>query len=158
MQMNRFQKVRAWAFLNLKGVFQRMTIGARVMVVDGDRVLLIRHAYVPGWQFPGGGVGPGETIELAARRETLEETGHEVTGPMELFGIYHNSSVVTNRDHVVFYVARQFERKFERKPDYEIAEIGWFDRRALPDKVTPATSQRIDEYFDGAPKREVWGY
>jgi 8-oxo-dGTP pyrophosphatase MutT (NUDIX family) len=156
--MNRFQKFRAWAFLGLKGVAQRMTIGARVMVVDGDRVLLIRHTYVPGWQFPGGGVGPGETVEAAARREVLEETGCEPVGPMELFGIYHNTSTVTNRDHVAFYVAKAFERRFERKPDYEIAEIGWFDRFALPQQVTPATSQRIDEYFDGTPRRDVWGY
>lgn len=158
MQMNRFQKVRAWAFLGLKGLVQRMTIGARVMVVDGDKVLLIRHTYVPGWQFPGGGVGPGETVELAARREVLEETGYRVEGPMQLFGIYHNSSVVTNRDHVVFYVAKGFAKDRDFKPDHEIAEVGWFHRAALPQKVTPATSQRIDEYFDGQPPRELWGY
>ena len=158
MQMNGFQRLRAKVFLTLKGLWQRMTIGARVMVVDGDKVLLIRHTYVPGWQFPGGGVGPGETIDAAARREVLEETGHRITGTMELFGIYHNSSPVTDRDHVAFYVAKGFEVASALKPNYEIAEIGWFDRRALPEKVTPATSQRIDEYFDGAPKREVWGY
>lgn len=156
--MNRFQQVRATVFLTLKGLWHRMTVGARVMVVDGDRVLLIRHTYVPGWQFPGGGVGPGETFEAAARRETLEETGYRVTGEMELFGLYHNTSPVTNRDHVAFYVATGFAHEFERKPDHEIAEVGWFDRRALPEKVTPATSQRIDEYFDQAEKRSVWGY
>lgn len=156
--MNRFQRVRAKVFLTLKGLWHRMTVGARVMVVDGDRVLLIRHTYVPGWQFPGGGVGPGETFEEAGARETLEETGYRVTGPMELFGLYHNNSSVTNRDHVAFYVARSFAHEFERKADHEIAEIGWFDRHALPDKVTPATSQRIDEYFDGVQKRTEWGY
>jgi ADP-ribose pyrophosphatase len=156
--MNRFQRVRAKVFLTLKGLWHRMTVGARVMVVDGDRVLLIRHTYVPGWQFPGGGVSPGETVEEAAARETLEETGYRIVGPMELFGIYHNTSPVTNRDHVAFYVARRFEQAFDRKPDHEIAEVGWFDRHALPDAVTPATSQRIDEYFDGVEKRTVWGY
>jgi 8-oxo-dGTP pyrophosphatase MutT (NUDIX family) len=156
--MNRLQRVRAKVFLNLKGLWHRMTVGARVMVVDGDKVLLIRHTYVPGWQFPGGGVGPGETFEEAGARETLEETGYRVTGPMELFGLYHNTSPVTDRDHVAFYVAKSFNHEFDRKPDHEIAEVGWFDRHALPDKVTPATSQRIDEYFDGVEKRTVWGY
>lgn len=158
MQINRRQRLTAKVFLTIKGLWHRMTLGARVMVVDGDKVLLIRHTYVPGWQFPGGGIGPGETIADGAAREVLEETGHRVTGPMELFGIYHNSSPVTDRDHVAFYVATSFEKAFERKPDHEISEIGWFDRHALPEKVTPATSQRIDEYFDGAPKRDVWGY
>ena len=158
MQMNRFQRIRARIFLVLNGTWHRLTMGARVMVVDGDKVLLIRHTYVPGWQFPGGGVGPGETIEAAARREVLEETGYRLTGAVTLFGIYHNSSTVTDRDHVAFYVATAFEQGFVFKPNREIAEMGWFDRRALPAKVTPATSQRIDEYFDHAPRRDIWGY
>jgi len=158
MQMNGFQRLRAKVFLTLKGLWHRMTIGARVMVVDGDKVLLIRHTYLPGWQFPGGGVDPGETVYAAAEREVLEETGYRVTGPMEMIGIFHNSSPVTDRDHVAFYVAKRFEHAFERKPNHEIAEVGWFDRKALPEKVTPATSQRIDEYFDNAPRREIWGY
>ena len=158
MQMTSRQRLTAKVFLTLKGLWHRMTLGARVMVVDGDKVLLIRHAYVPGWQFPGGGVGPGETIESAGARETLEETGYRVVGPMQLFGIYHNTSSVTNRDHVAFYVATKFEKAFERKADHEIAEVGWFDRRNLPEKVTPGTSQRIDEYFDDVPKRDIWGY
>jgi 8-oxo-dGTP pyrophosphatase MutT (NUDIX family) len=158
MQMNGFQRWRAKVFLTLKGLWHRMTLGSRVMVVDGDKVLLIRHTYVPGWQFPGGGVDPGETMEQAGARETLEETGHRVIGSMQLFGIYHNTNPVTNRDHVAFYVVTNFEKAFERKPDHEIAEVAWFDRHALPEKVTPATSQRIDEYFDRVPKRDVWGY
>src|SRR5690606_38020559 len=130
MQMNGFQRWRAKVFLTLKGLWHRMTLGSRVMVVDGDKVLLIRHTYVHGWQFPGGGVSPGETFETAGARETLEETGFRVIGPMQLFGIYHNSSPVTDRDHVAFYVATRFEAAFERKPDHEIAEVAWFDRHA----------------------------
>lgn len=158
MQMNRFQRVRARVFLTLKGIWQRLTVGARVMLVDGDKVLLIRHTYIPGWQFPGGGVDPGESIVVAARREVVEETGYRVTGEMELVGLFHNTSTVTDRDHVAFYVAHAFTRDHAFKPTREIAEIGWFDRRALPEKVTPATSQRIDEYFDKAPQRDIWGY
>jgi 8-oxo-dGTP pyrophosphatase MutT (NUDIX family) len=158
MQMNGFQRSRAKVFLTLKGLWHRMTLGARVMLVDGDKVLLIQHTYVPGWQFPGGGVGPGETIESAARRELTEETGYRALGELELFGLYHNTGPVTNRDHVVFYVGRTFERAFEFKPNHEIAAVGWFHRSALPQKITPATSQRIDEYFDKAERREIWGY
>jgi 8-oxo-dGTP pyrophosphatase MutT (NUDIX family) len=158
MQMNRTQQAISRLFLTVKGFWHRMTIGTRTMVVDGDKVLLIRHTYVPGWQFPGGGVDPGETMPEAAAREVLEETGYRITGPLELFGMYHNSSPVTNRDHVAFYVAKSCEKAFDRKPDREISEVAWFDRSALPQKVTPATSQRIDEYFDGAPKRDIWGY
>lgn len=158
MQMNRWQRLSVWLYLNVVGLRRRMTLGSRVMLVDGDKVLLIRHSYIPGWGFPGGGVEPGETAEESALREVVEETGYRPIGAMELFGFYHNNNPITNRDHVAFFVARRFEKAFEFKPTHEIAEIGWFDKSALPEKITPSTSQRIDEYFDRVEKRAIWGY
>jgi hypothetical protein len=46
--MNRFQQVRAKVFLTAVGLMRRMTIGTRVMMVEGNKVFLIRHTYVPG--------------------------------------------------------------------------------------------------------------
>ena len=43
-----------------------MTLGVRGLVIDkGQRVFLVTHTYVPGWQLPGGGVEPGETMAEA---------------------------------------------------------------------------------------------
>ncbi len=55
---------------------------ARVVLLDPDgRVLLLRHADAGpaaghgSWYLPGGGILPFESVEAAARRELLEETG-----------------------------------------------------------------------------------
>src|SRR3546814_6227874 len=74
MQMNGRQRLTAKVFLTLKGLWHRMTLGSRVMVVDGDKVLLIRHTYVPGWQFPGGGVIPRSEEHTSALQSLMRNS------------------------------------------------------------------------------------
>jgi 8-oxo-dGTP diphosphatase len=49
--------------------------GALVAVSVGSELLLLRSSYRRAWNFPGGSVHPGETPEIAVRRELTEETG-----------------------------------------------------------------------------------
>ncbi|AGB47178.1 NUDIX domain-containing protein [Mesorhizobium sp. CO1-1-7] len=54
-----------------------------VAVVRGDTVLLVKRARSPSqglYAFPGGKVEAGETLEDAARRELMEETGLRAAG------------------------------------------------------------------------------
>lgn len=49
-----------------------------IIELDGGIVLIKRRNPPFGWALPGGFVDYGETLEEAARREALEETGLEV--------------------------------------------------------------------------------
>ena len=61
---------------------------ADVVIEVGDRVVLVRRKNPPpGWAIPGGFVEVGETVETAAVREALEETGLRVT-LTALLGVY----------------------------------------------------------------------
>lgn len=152
---SRFLLWRASFFLTIMGLIRRMTIGVRVVMVDGDKVLLLRHTYIPGWHFPGGGVDPGETVDEAAMREVREETGYQPTGPLKPVGVYRNT-IAPGRDHIAVYVCDRFEMAETFVANREIAEIGWFDRAALPSDTSIATRLRISEIFDGAPTRFLW--
>jgi mutator protein MutT len=61
-------------------------VGVGAVILDGDRVLLIKRGNEPlkgEWSLPGGAVNVGETLETAVAREVLEETGLEVAvGPI----------------------------------------------------------------------------
>jgi 8-oxo-dGTP pyrophosphatase MutT (NUDIX family) len=141
-----------WSFL----VTRPMSLGVRAIVVGAeDKVLLVRHGYVSGWHFPGGGVEVGETCVEALKRELEEEARIVVEGPPILHGIFFNTQS-SRRDHVAAYVVRSFRVLGERSPDWEIAEAGFFPRLALPDGTTRASRARLAEIFDSAPVSDRW--
>lgn len=154
--MSHWQQARTWLHMFLVGVRRRMVIGARLVLVGEGQFLLIRHTYLPGWHFPGGGVEPGETAGEAARREGLEETGYAAEGVLRLHGLFLNASPATNRDHVAVFVATGFRRVRDFRPDAEIVEIGWFAPDELPEGVDPGTARRIAEIVAGAAPAERW--
>lgn len=133
-----------------------VTLGVQCCVIDPDaRILLVRHGYRPGWYFPGGGVEKSETILQAITREIEEETGIRPAEPPELFGVYANFRAFPN-DHVAFFVSRSFERVFEPKPGFEIAETGFFPRHALPDTTAASVHARLAELFDAKTQSSTW--
>ncbi|HEY7043735.1 MAG TPA: NUDIX domain-containing protein [Nocardioidaceae bacterium] len=66
-----------------------------VVLDEAGRLLVVRRGHEPGrgrWSIPGGRVEPGESLEAAAAREVLEETGltvsiGSVVGRVELAGV-----------------------------------------------------------------------
>lgn len=156
MQMSRWQRLRTFTHLYLVGVRRRMVLGARVAVFEGDKVLLLRHTYLPGWHFPGGGVEPGETAGDAAAREMLEETGLAPRGALTLFGLYHNMHEATNRDHLALFTCRAFDVARVFAANAEIAEIGWFAPDGLPADTEPGTARRVAEIASGAAPAPRW--
>ena len=156
MTMSAWQRIRTTVHLFAAGLKRRMVIGSRLVLIDGDRVLLLRHTYMPGWHFPGGGVEPGETAAEGAFREGMEETGLAAQAPLTLLGFYLKQNEATNRDYVAVYVSRSHRREREFKPGGEIAEMGWFPMASLPAEVDPGTARRIAEITDGLVAADRW--
>jgi ADP-ribose pyrophosphatase YjhB (NUDIX family) len=137
-------------------VLRGLTMGVRGAVFDAEgRVLLIRHGYVPGWHFPGGGVEIGETAEETLGRELAEEANLVLTGPPVLHGIFHQPGF-SARDHVLVYVIRDFTWAGAHKPNREIAECAFFALDALPENLSGGVKRRLGEILDGAPVAKTW--
>ena len=64
-------------------------VGVGAIIIEGDRVLLVKRAHPPiqgQWSIPGGVLEVGEMVREAAVRESREETGLLVK-PGELLGV-----------------------------------------------------------------------
>lgn len=132
-----------------------MTLGVRGVAADGEgRVLLVKHTYLHGWWLPGGGVERGQTAEEAVIREMREEAGVIVGGRPILLSVHSNERHFRG-DHVLVYRIDRFTLT-DRTSRGEIADIGWFDPRALPEDTHRATRDRLAEVFGGADRATSW--
>jgi len=135
-------------------LFRPIRMGVRVMMIQDDKVWLVRQTYVPGWFMPGGGLKRNETLEKAARREAREETGAEL-GKVTLMGAYSNFTEWKS-DHNILFLCTDFE--FKGKPDAEIADLRAFPLNELPADLWPGHRRRLEEYQAGitSPKFGMW--
>jgi 8-oxo-dGTP pyrophosphatase MutT (NUDIX family) len=93
---------------------------------DAGILMLWRHRFITdtwGWEIPAGRVEDGETLEEAARRESLEETGWSAGPLRQLFGYDYAHGVSDGR--FVIFLARGAA---EVGPPVDVAEaerIAW---------------------------------
>lgn len=136
-------------------VARGMTLGVRGVVENGEgQILLVRHTYVAGWHFPGGGVERGETAYDAIAKELREEAGIDPAGVPELLGLYSNETVFKG-DHVALFRVRDWA-ECAMTAHAEIAETGWFRPDAVPEDTVGGTRRRIAELYEGAEITGVW--
>lgn len=132
------------------------TLGVRGVLVDDGKVVLVKHSYVPGWYFPGGGVERGEAAAEALEREIREEAGIRLTEPPRLFALYRNFRTHPG-DHVALFVCPGFEAAAQgRRRDFEIVACERFHLSALPDDATAATRARLREVAGEAEPALDW--
>jgi 8-oxo-dGTP pyrophosphatase MutT (NUDIX family) len=135
---------------------RRLTLGVRGAVIDAqNRIFLVHHTYVSGWQMPGGGVEPGETLEAALARELVEEGNIVLSGAPSLHGMFFNKRL-SNRDHVAVFVVRDFRQTARKTADFEILEADFFSLERLPETTTAPTRRRLAELWHGVKIDAEW--
>lgn len=114
----------------------RPIVGVGGIILDGNRVVLIKRKYEPlanRWSLPGGSLEVGETLEDGAARELEEETGLVVeVGPVvEVFDRIQRDEGGRVRYHFVLvdYLCRPAGGRLEANDD--VSDARWVDVDAL---------------------------
>jgi len=70
-----------------------MDKGVNVIINNKGKILILRRSsaeyYAGLWDFPGGTVEKGETLQQAGIREVKEESGLEIKLEKDYFYVYH---------------------------------------------------------------------
>lgn len=127
------------------------------VVVDSEgRILLIRRKNAPfegQYALPGGFVDIGETVEAAAKRELMEETGVKA-GKLRLIGVYSDPAR-DNRGHTCSVAYLTIVKTPKAAAGDDAAEVAWianwrreklaFDhRKILTDAMKLLTASQSD--------------
>jgi 8-oxo-dGTP pyrophosphatase MutT (NUDIX family) len=129
-------------------------LGVAVIIRDDEgKILLERRSDCGWWGMPGGRVEAGESVEQAAIREVLEETGLAVriTG---LIGLYSEPAgrIVTFPDNVVHLVdaavtAEIVSGILTRSSESE--ELRFFSPQELPAEIVPPVRRLLADALAG---------
>lgn len=111
------------------------------------QVLLVRLAYRDVWSLPGGGVGFGESVDRAMRREVREETGLEVDA-RRLAAVYS----LPHRNAISLLFECQPASGALTARAGETAECAYFAFDALPCNLLPGHRERIADVIERRPE------
>ncbi|MGW1135623.1 NUDIX hydrolase [Streptomyces griseoluteus] len=117
------------------------------IICDGDRVLMVRRRVKEGelsWQFPAGGIEPGETPEEAAVRETLEETGLKVEAVRQIGQRVHPK---TQRE-MSYTACRVIDGEAHVADADELDAVAWVTLAEIPEYVPYGLFNPVQEYLE----------
>lgn len=108
--------------------FSHAAVTAIVENDEGEVIFARICRYTTGlteWELPAGGVGDGESVIEAARREVLEETGY-TSHEHRLVYTYHPMNGSANKQfHILHCKAGELVGDFDPN---EVSETRWFNR------------------------------
>lgn len=141
--------------MNADGAEARPRIGIGVMVQNDDGQVLLglrKSSHGAGeWSFPGGHLEFGETMQEAAKREVMEETGLLVDDISLISVADEMRYIKTDGKHYVnvgFLAKYQGGTPMVMEPE-KSGEWCWFDLKNLPENLFEGTMLTIKNFKAG---------
>ncbi|SMO54126.1 NUDIX hydrolase [Halorubrum cibi] len=130
---------------------QTLRVGAKALITNLDRVLLIKECHGDSstfWTLPGGGVESGESFTTCLRREIREEIRCRATVG-ESIGryVYHHTSSPTTTVYAIFDAALLSEPEPNREE--RVLDYAWSEPSELPATTLDPVERFIERSVTG---------
>ena len=129
----------------------RVAVGA--VIFKDSKVLLVLRSKPPAenqWSIPGGRVELGETLQEAAEREILEETGISIRAgePVYTFDVIERDDRGRIRFHYVILDLAADYLRGEVKPGDDAVDVSWVSSKDINTRnVSAATRKLLKECY-----------
>ena len=129
--------------------FPAARVGVGAVIIRDGQVLLVKRGREPAkglWAIPGGAVEPGETLQAAAEREILEETGVVINAgePIFAFDLIERDEAGALKFHFVIVDLRAEYISGEPVAADDAADARWLKPRDLDSlDVVPVTLEML---------------
>lgn len=137
-----------------KGYPNQPVVAVGAIVFRNNRVLLVRRGQAPSqdlWAIPGGRVELGETLQEAAEREILEETGVTIRAldPVYTFDYIERDGSARPRFHYVIVDLQADYVRGETRAGDDAAEVRWVAAEDLAIlKVSSKTVRLLKTHYN----------
>ena len=130
---------------------RRPHIGVGVMVWNGDRLLLGKRISAHSensWQFPGGHLEFGETVEACAGREVEEEAGIKIRNIIPS-GFTNDVFIDADKHYVTLFVSSEYDsgELTVMEPD-KCEQWQWFQWDRLPEPLFKPIKNFLKQHPD----------
>ena len=127
-----------------------LTVVAALIECDGKLLVCQRRRgsrFELKWEFPGGKVDPGESLETALARELREELAATARIGPEVYRVRYKYAEMKEPLELIFFAARLDPAKVK---NLEFEQIAWREPQSLPElEFLPADRELIDGLATG---------
>ena len=142
-----FQPLRIARTL-LRLILRRPLTGTSIIPILADgRIVLVQRRDTSEWALPGGLVDWGETVQEAAAREMLEETGRKLERVRRLVGVYSTLERDPRMHSVCIAIAADVSGEFDIQDAAEIVAVRSFSKQEIPPQLAHDHSKHLADYF-----------
>ena len=129
----------------------------RAVIVNENKILMVRLGKTNEYKFPGGGIEKNETVEEALKREVLEEAGCNVAKIEEKIGIMIELGIAEEDKKSVFKMVSEYynvridSNRFDQKLDKYEEELEFMPCWMEIEKAYKTNREIINNRYASTP-------